>query len=209
MQVSLPPLPYLTNALEPYISRSTLEVHHGKHHAAYVIKTNALAEQADLADKTLAQIIARTAGDEALRALFQNAAQAWNHSFYWDSMRPGGGEMRGEIAARVEADFGGYGPFAEQFSAAAIGQFGSGWAWLVSSGDRLKITHTANADTPLAHGHIPLLAIDVWEHAYYLDYQNRRADYVAAVLKNLLNWDFANRNLARSRAAEVPKLKSD
>jgi len=201
MQISLPPLPYLTGALEPYISRATLEVHHGKHHAAYVDKTRALAGEAHLADKSLEQIIARTAGDESRRALFQNAAQAWNHAFYWESMRPGGGEMRGEIATRIEGDFGGYRAFAEAFSAAAIGQFGSGWAWLVLSGDTLKVTHTANADTPLAHGEIPLLTVDVWEHAYYLDYQNRRADYVAAVLKSLLNWDFADRNLKRHRAA--------
>jgi superoxide dismutase, Fe-Mn family len=201
MQISLPPLPYPSDALEPFVSRSTLEVHHGKHHRGYVDKVNALAEQAHLADKSLEQIVVRTAGHDNHRALFQNAAQAWNHAFYWDSLRPGGGAPRGDIAVRIETDFGGYGHFAEQFAAAAVGQFGSGWAWLVLSGDALKITHTANADTPLAHGQIPLLTVDVWEHAYYLDYQNRRADYVAAVLKNLLNWDFANANLTRHRAA--------
>lgn len=201
MSISLPPLPYPSDALEPHVSRSTLEVHYGKHHRGYVDKVNVLAEQAHLADKSLEQIVARTAGQESHRALFQNAAQAWNHAFYWDSLRPAGGKLQGDIATRIEADFGGYGAFVEQFAAAAVGQFGSGWAWLVLSGDVLKVTHTANADTPLAHGQIPLLTVDVWEHAYYLDYQNRRADYVAAVIQNLLNWDFANANLIRHRAA--------
>jgi Fe-Mn family superoxide dismutase len=201
MPIALPSLPYLQSALEPYVSRATVDVHYNKHHAAYVEKTNALAVQAKFQDLSLEQIIARTAGQESHRALFQNAAQAWNHSFYWESLTPHGGDMRGDIAARIEADFGGYGAFADQFTAAATGQFGSGWAWLVLSGDTLKVTHTSNADTPLAHGEIPLLTVDVWEHAYYLDYQNRRGDYVTAVLKHLLNWDFANRNLIRHRAA--------
>jgi Fe-Mn family superoxide dismutase len=210
MPISLPPLPYLNSALEPYISRATLAVHHGKHHAGYVEKVNLLAEPAHLADKTLEQIIARTAGEETHRALFQSAAQAWNHAFYWDSLSPHGGELRGPIAARIEAEFGGYAGFAEQFAEAAVGQFGSGWAWLVVSGGELKVTHTDNADTPLAHGQVPLLTVDVWEHAYYLDYQNRRADYVTAVLKHLLNWDFANRNLIRHRAAaDVLKRQLD
>jgi Fe-Mn family superoxide dismutase len=201
MPISLPPLPYLNSALEPYISRATLALHHGKHHAGYVDKVNALAEEAHLADRTLEQIIARTAGRERHRALFQNAAQAWNHAFYWESLSPNGGKVQGPIATRIEAEFGSSSAFLEQFTAAALGQFGSGWAWLVLSGDTLKIVTTANADTPLAHGQVPLLTVDVWEHAYYLDYQNRRADYVSAILKKLLNWDFANRNLQRHRAA--------
>lgn len=210
MSISLPPLPYLNSALEPYISRATLAVHHDKHHAGYVGKVNALAEQAHLADKTLEQIVTRTAGENCHRALFQNAAQAWNHAFYWESLSPNGGKVQGPIAPRIETEFGSYSAFLEQFTAAAIGQFGSGWTWLVQSGDTLKIVTTDNADTPLAHGQIPLLTVDVWEHAYYLDYQNRRADYVAAILKHLLNWDFANRNLIRHRAAaDVLKRQLD
>src|SRR5262249_35479243 len=130
-----------------------------------------------------------------------DAAQAWNHAFYWRSLRPAGGAPDGEIVERIEAAFGSYDSFAEQFATAANGQFGSGWAWLVLDGDRLTVTTTTNADTPLVHGQTPLLALDVWEHAYYLDYQNRRADYTAAVIKRLLNWDFAGQNLSRRRQA--------
>jgi Fe-Mn family superoxide dismutase len=155
-----------------------------------------------LADQPLERIIQQTAGHDSHRALFNNAAQAWNHAFYWRCLRPkGGGAPDGEIARRINTDLGGYDVFAAQFAAAAGGQFGSGWAWLVLDGNGLKVTQTANADTPLAHGQTPLLTIDVWEHAYYLDYQNRRADYVAAVLAHLVNWDFANRNLGRHGAA--------
>ncbi|MCI0429672.1 MAG: superoxide dismutase [Rhodospirillales bacterium] len=200
MQVILPQLPYAYDALEPHISRSTLEIHHGKHHRAYVEKARTLAAQVRLADQPLERIILQTAGQDRHRALFNNAAQAWNHAFYWRSLRPGGGgEPRGEIAERVKTGLGD--SFVERFAAAATGQFGSGWAWLVLDGDRLEITTTSNADTPLAHGQTPLLAIDVWEHAYYLDYQNRRADYAAAVIQHLLNWDFANRNLSRRQSA--------
>lgn len=205
MQIILPQLPYAYDALEPHISRATLELHHGKHHRAYVEKTRTLAEQLRLADQPLERIIAQTARREAWRALFQNAAQAWNHAFFWRCLRPAsGGAPQGEIAARLDSDLGGYDAFAEQFAAAATGQFGSGWAWLVLDGGLLKITQTANADTPLAHGQTPLLCIDVWEHAYYLDYQNRRPDYVRAVIANLLNWDFANRNLARPKPRGTP-----
>jgi Fe-Mn family superoxide dismutase len=202
MNLALPRLPYAYDALEPHISRSTLEIHHGRHHRAYVEKTVALAKQLRLADKSLERIIEQAADQENLRALFQNAAQAWNHAFYWNSLKPGGGgRPQGEVAERIEADFGGYDSFIARFAAAAAGQFGSGWAWLVLDGDRLEITQTSNADTPLAHGQTALLTIDVWEHAYYLDYRNRRADYVAAVLEKLINWDFANRTLGRRRAA--------
>jgi Fe-Mn family superoxide dismutase len=202
MQITLPQLPYPYDALEPHISRTTLEVHHGKHHRAYVEKVKTLAKEVHLADQPLERIIQQTAGQDTHRALFNNAAQAWNHAFYWRCLRPkGGGAPDGEIARRIDTDLDGYNAFAAQFAAAASGQFGSGWAWLVVDRDQLKVTQTANADTPLAHGQTPLLTIDVWEHAYYLDYQNRRADYVAAVLEHLVNWDFASRNLARHRAA--------
>jgi len=197
MPITLPQLPYPHEALEPHISRTTLEIHHGKHHRAYVEKVNILAKDVPLDDQSLEGIIKQTVGEDRHRALFNNAAQAWNHAFYWRSLAPnGGGAPDGEIGKRIDADFGDYDTFAKQFTAAAIGQFGSGWAWLVLDGDKLKVTTTANADTPLAHGQTPLLVVDVWEHAYYLDYQNRRADYAAVVVEHLLNWDFANQNLA-------------
>jgi Fe-Mn family superoxide dismutase len=202
MQITLPQLPYPYDALEPHISRTTLQFHHDKHHRAYVEKVKTLAKQVRLADQPLERIIQQTAGHDGHRALFNNAAQAWNHAFYWRSLRPGGGgEPDGEIAARIEADFGGYKFLFGKLADAATGQFGSGWAWLVLDGGTLRVTQTANADTPLAHGQIPLLAIDVWEHAYYLDYQNRRADYATAVIEHLINWDFVNRNLSRRNAA--------
>ena len=200
MRASLPQLPYPYDALEPHISQATMELHHDKHHRAYLDKAKALAKQVRLADQPLERIIQQTAGQEVHRALFNNAAQAWNHAFFWRSLRPsGGGEPQGEIAEHIEVDFGGYAAFAEQFAAVAVGQFGSGWAWLVLDNDRLVVTATSNADTPLARGQVPLLAIDVWEHAYYLDHRNRRADYVVGVIGHLLNWDFANRNLDRQR----------
>lgn len=200
MQASLPQLPYPYDALEPHVSRATMELHHDKHHRAYLDKAGALAKQVRLADQPLERIIRQTAGQEFHRALFNNAAQAWNHAFYWRSMRPaGGGEPHGEIAERIKVDFGGYAAFIEQFTAVAVGQFGSGWAWLVLDGDRLAVTATSNADTPLVRDQVPLLTIDVWEHAYYLDHRNRRADYVAGVIGHLLNWDFASRNLDRQR----------
>ena len=206
MPIALPPLPYPYEALEPYISRTTLELHHGKHHKAYVDKTRALAKEVHLADLPLELIIQQTARQERHRVLFNNAAQAWNHAFYWRSLQPGGGgEPDGEIADRIKSDLGGYGAFVEQFAAAAAGQFGSGWAWLVLDGRKLRVIATPNADTPIAHGQIPLLTIDVWEHAYYLDYQNRRAEYADALIKHLINWDFANKNLSRRRAGvEAP-----
>jgi Fe-Mn family superoxide dismutase len=200
MQITLPQLPYPYDALEPHISRITLEIHHGKHHRAYVEKVKILASEVHLADQPLERIIQQTAGQDRHRALLNNAAQAWNHAFYWRSLRPGGGgEPQGELAERMHTDLGGYGSFVEQLAAAATGQFGSGWAWLVLDRNKLKVTQTPNADTPLAHGQTPLLTIDVWEHAYYLDYQNRRADYAAAVIEHLINWDFASRNLSRRR----------
>lgn len=211
MNFTLPQLPYAYDALEPHISRLTLEVHHGKHHRAYVEKAKALAKEVRLADQPLERIIQQTAGQDSHLALFNNTAQAWNHAFYWRSMDPnGGGRPNGEIATRIESDFGGYDTFAKHFAAAAAGQFGSGWAWLVLDGDKLKVLTTANADTPLAHGQTPLLTIDVWEHAYYLDYQNRRPDYAASVIGHLINWDFANRNLNRcNESSGEPKLRTE
>jgi Fe-Mn family superoxide dismutase len=207
MAIELPKLPYAMNALEPHISSRTLEFHHGKHHKAYVDKTNSLIAGTDLADKPLEELIAIAAPRKAKATLFNNAAQAWNHTFLWHSMKPnGGGKPQGPIAERIERDFKSYDAFAEAFKTAAVNQFGSGWGWLVLNGDKIEIIATANADTPIAHGKTPLLTMDVWEHAYYLDYQNRRPDYVSIFLEKLVNWDFANENLSqagrRSAAAE-------
>jgi Fe-Mn family superoxide dismutase len=210
LQVALLPLPFRYEALEPYISRTTLAVHHNKHHQAYVKKTQALAKEAGLDDRPLESIIQLTAADEHRRALFNNAAQAWNNAFYWRSLRPnGGGKPYGEIAACIDADLGGYGSFAAQLSSAATGQFGSGWAWLVMDDGKLRILNTSNADTPMVHHQIPLLVIDVWEHAYYLDYQNRRAEYADMVIKKLINWDFANRNLSRRESESLADRDGD
>lgn len=198
MTLSLPELPYAYNALQPHISHATLVFHHGKHHRAYVEKTNELAAEAHLTYQPLESIIAKTAGRPAYQELFNNAAQACNHSFYWNSLRPGGGGYpHGEIARQIVTDFGDYPTAVKNLTDAVMGLFSSGWVWLVLDGDRLKITSTSIADTPLAYGQTPLLAIDVWEHAYYLDYQNDRAAYAAAVIKHLLNWEFANQNMSR------------
>lgn len=203
MVFKLAPLPYATTALEPHISAKTLEFHHGKHHAAYVKKLNELIEGTKYAAMSLEQIVKATAaagastGDEKSAAkIFDNAAQAWNHDFYWQSMSAkGGGKPQGALAEAIVRDFGSFDDFAAKFKAAATGQFGSGWAWLVQAHGKLVIAKTANADLPLAHGQQALLAMDVWEHAYYLDYQNRRPDYVAAFLGKLANWQFAAANL--------------
>ncbi len=204
MQITLPKLPYAYSALEPHISRATLELHHDKHHRAYVEKTRALAKEVYLQDQTLESIIRKTSGQERHAPLFNNAAQAWNHAFYWRSLKPsGGGKPHGAIADRLSADFGSYESFAQQLASAATNRFGSGWAWLVLDGTALKIVSTSNADTPLAHSQVPLLTIDVWEHAYYLDRQNRRAEYIAAVIGHLLNWDFANQNLQQRKPQGV------
>jgi Fe-Mn family superoxide dismutase len=210
LQITLPPLPFPYEALEPYISRTTLTVHHTKHHQAYVQNTLALAKEAGLDDRPIESIIQLTAVDDHRRVLFNNAAQAWNHAVYWRSLRPGGGgKPYGEIAACIDADLGGYESFAAQLSAAATGQFGSGWVWLVMDDGNLRIVNTSNADTPIVHHQMPLLVIDVWEHAYYLDYQNRRAEYVDMVIKHLINWDFANRNLSRRDSSESLAVLND
>ena len=198
MAFELPPLPFEKNALEPHISAETLEYHHGKHHNAYVVNLNNLIKGTDLEGQSLEAIVKASAGDAAKAGIFNNSAQVWNHTFYWNSMKQnGGGLPSGAIAAKIDADFGSYDKFVEQFKAAATTQFGSGWAWLVVGADgKLAVTKTGNADTPIVHGQKPLLTIDVWEHAYYLDFQNRRPDYISTFLDKLVNWDFANANLA-------------
>lgn len=192
----LAPLPYELSALEPHISANTLSFHYGKHHQAYVTNLNNLITGTPLADATLEQIIHATAGKEDMIGIFNNAAQVWNHTFFWNSMKPqGGGHPTGELQTMINAAFGSYETFAAEFKAAAVSQFGSGWAWLVLQNGSLKIMKTANADLPMAHGAIALLTCDVWEHAYYLDYQNRRPDYVDTFLSHLVNWDFVGENL--------------
>jgi len=196
MSFELPPLPYAKDALQPHISERTLEFHYGKHHQAYVTNLNNLVAGTELADATLEDVIRAAAGKPDKAGIFNNAAQVWNHTFYWHSIAPGGGGApKGDIADLIKDSFGGHDAFAEAFKTAAATQFGSGWAWLILDGGKLKVTKTGNADTPLAHGEKALLTIDVWEHAYYLDYQNRRPDYIATFLASLVNWDFANRNL--------------
>jgi len=196
MAINLPELPYAKDALAPYISANTLEFHQGKHHKTYVDNLNKLIAGTDLEAKSLEEIIKIAAQDPAKAGIFNNAAQSWNHSFYWKCLKPqGGGAPTGAIAAKINATFGSHDKFVEELKNAGTTQFGSGWAWLVVDGSDLKITKTPNADTPLAHGQKALLTIDVWEHAYYLDYQNRRPDYLAAVIQNLINWDFVNANL--------------
>lgn len=196
MTITLPDLPYAKDALEPHIGAKTLEIHHGKHHQAYVTNLNNLIKDTPLAGKSLEEIIKASAGDAAKAGIFNNSAQVWNHTFYWHSMKPGGGgKPTGDIAKKIDADFGSYDKFVEEFKAAGATQFGSGWAWLVLEGGKLKVTKTPNADLPMVHNQTALLTMDVWEHAYYLDYQNRRPDYISTFLDKLVNWDFANKNL--------------
>jgi Fe-Mn family superoxide dismutase len=193
MAIQLPDLPYAKDALAPVISANTLDFHYGKHHRAYVDNLNKLIAGTPFEKESLEAIIKKTAGDAAKAGIFNNAAQIWNHSFYWRCLKPGGGGApTGEVAAKIAAAWGSYDKFAEELKTAGMTQFGSGWAWLVSDSGQLKIVKTANADTPIAHGLNPLLTLDVWEHAYYLDYQNRRPDYLTAVIGKLINWDFVN-----------------
>ena len=196
--IVLPPLPYADNALAPVISANTIGFHYGRHHRGYLDNLNKLIGGTAFADMPLEKIVAATAGKADQTAIFNNAAQTWNHTFYWQSLRPGGGgEPPAALKQRIEAAFGSVDACRKELSAAAVGQFASGWAWLVADQGNLKVTKTGNADTPLTTGLKPLLTIDVWEHAYYLDYQNRRADFVNAVIDKLLNWQFAEANLAR------------
>jgi len=192
---TLPPLPYADNALDPVISANTLGFHYGKHHKTYVDNLNKLITGTDVADLSLEEIIRSTAGKADKTGIFNNAAQVWNHTFYWNSLSPnGGGEPSAALKQKIEASFGSVEACKKELATAATTQFGSGWAWLVKDGDKLQVTKTSNADLPLTKGMKPLLTIDVWEHAYYLDYQNRRVDYVNAVLNKLINWGFAADN---------------
>lgn len=192
----LAPLPYADNALEPVISAHTMSFHYGKHHKAYVDNLNKLVADTALAGQSLENIIVATAGQADKAGIFNNAAQVWNHMFYWHSLSPkGGGEPPAVLKQKIEASFGSVDACKKELANAAVTQFGSGWAWLVQEGDKLAIAKTSNADSPLTKNSRPLLTIDVWEHAYYLDYQNRRPDYVNTILDKLINWEFAAANL--------------
>ena len=194
--IELPDLPYTLDALSPHISSDTLSIHHGKHHNSYVSKLNSIIEGTDLEALDLETIIKRSAGNADHTLAFNNAAQIWNHTFYWNSMTPGGGGApTGEIAALIDKSFGSFDEFRLEFETTAASQFGSGWVWLVGDRRKLEIMSTGNADLPLAQGKNALLTMDVWEHAYYLDYQNRRLDYTGSFLNHLVNWEFANQNL--------------
>ncbi len=196
MTISLPELPYARNALVPHISEETLNFHYGKHHNAYVVNLNKLIEGTELAKKSLEQIIKISVNDASKVGIFNNAAQIWNHSFYWKSMSPnGGGKPTGVVLTQIKADFGSYENFVTEFKNAGATQFGSGWAWLVLEDGKLKVTKTSNAATPLTTNAKPLLTMDVWEHAYYLDYQNARPTYMDVFLDKLVNWDFVEQNL--------------
>ncbi|MEZ5141788.1 MAG: superoxide dismutase [Acidimicrobiales bacterium] len=192
MPFELPPLPYAMDALAPHISQETLEYHYGKHHQTYVTNLNNLVAGTDDENASLTDIIMKAEG-----GLFNNSAQVWNHTFYWSSMKPGGGgEPTGEVADRINGAFGSYAAFRDEFAKAATTQFGSGWAWLVDDGSGLKVTQTANADLPMKHSQKALLTIDVWEHAYYIDFRNARPNYISTFLDHLVNWDFVAENLA-------------
>ena len=192
MSYSLPDLPYAKDALVPHMSAETFDYHHGKHHAAYVNKLNALTEGTEYTGKSLEELIKTTDC-----GLFNQAAQVWNHTFFWNSMKPeGGGAPTGDLAAAIDRDFGSLDGFKEAFSNAAAGRFGSGWAWLVKDGDKLAVVSTANAGNPLTDGQTPILTLDVWEHAYYVDYRNARPKFIDAFLNNLVNWEFAAKNFA-------------
>jgi Fe-Mn family superoxide dismutase len=197
--LTLPPLPWPENALEPVISAKTISFHYGKHHKTYVETANKLIVGTELADLPLEEIVRATAGKSDRVGIFNNAAQAWNHGFYWKSLKPkGGGEPPAALKSKMDAAFGSVDACKKELVNAAVQQFGSGWAWLVLEGDKLKIIKTGDAETPIAHNRKPLLTIDVWEHAYYLDYQNKRVDYANALVDKLANWEFAAQNLGRA-----------
>ena len=196
MAFTLPPLPYAKNALAPHISEQTIEFHYGKHHQTYVTNLNNLVQGSENESENLEDLIKMSAGKADMVGIFNNAAQVWNHTFFWNCMKPnGGGQPTGVLLEKINASFGSYEKFAADFKQAALTQFGSGWAWLVQDGNDLKITKTANADLPMAHGQQALLTCDVWEHAYYLDYQNRRADFVQTFLDHLVDWNFVEKKL--------------
>ena len=200
MAFELPPLPYDYDALDPYISAKTLEFHHDKHHAGYVTNLNNLTKDTPLANKSLEEVINETANDSSKAGIFNNAAQVWNHTFYWHSLKKnGGGQPSGELAEKINSSFGSFDEFKKQFKDAGATQFGSGYAWLVLDKGDLKVLKTPNAVTPITNGQIPLVTADVWEHAYYLDYQNRRPDYLQTFLDNLVNWDFVAEQYAKAK----------
>jgi superoxide dismutase, Fe-Mn family len=193
MAFSLPPLPYAKDALSPHISAETLDYHYGKHHQAYVTNLNKLIEGKPEEKKSLEEIIVTSEG-----GLFNNAAQNWNHTFYWGSMKPhGGGQPKGDLLAAITRDFGSFDKLKEEFSNAAATLFGSGWAWLVLQNGKLSVTKTADADLPMKHGQKALLTLDVWEHAYYIDFRNARPKYIETFLTSLVNWDFVGENLKK------------
>jgi Fe-Mn family superoxide dismutase len=209
MPLALPSLPYAYDALVPYISKETLELHHGKHHRAYVDNVNKLIKDTKLASLDLENLMMAATRDPSLKTLLNNAAQAWNHAFLWRSLRPAGGRIpTGALAERISVDFGSYERLVERLVLAATTQFGSGWAWLVLDVTGLQVVQTSNADTPLLHEKMPLLTIDVWEHAYYVDYRNRRDAYVKAVVDHLLDWEFAEANLKRATAIASKRIAS-
>lgn len=195
MSFELPALPYAKDALAPHMSAETFDYHHGKHHLAYVNKLNELTAGKPEANKSLEELIRTTEG-----GLFNQAAQVWNHTFFWSCMKPaGGGEPTGDLADAIRRDFGSYADFKTKFAAEAVGRFGSGWAWLVKDGDKLAITNSMNAGNPMTEGKTPLLTLDVWEHAYYIDYRNARPNFITAFLDHLVNWDFAAANLRAAK----------
>lgn len=192
MIFELPPLPYQLNALEPYISEQTMSYHYGKHHKAYIDNLNKLIKDTKFENMPLEEIIVETAGKNEFSGVFNNAAQTWNHTFFWNTMKPnGGGEPSGELKKKIDRDFGSYDKFKTEFTTAATSQFGSGWAWLAEdkNNGKLVVMKTTNGDNPIAHGLIPIIGLDVWEHAYYLDYQNRRIDYINNYLDHLVKWN--------------------
>ncbi len=205
MAFTLPDLPYNKDALAPHVSSETLDFHHGKHHNAYVSKLNDAIKGTEYEKQSLEDIICNTVDDADKAGIFNNAAQVWNHTFYWNSMKPqGGGAPSGAIANKIKEDFGSIENFTEAFKTGGAGQFGSGWAWLVLNKDhKLEVVKTSNAHNPITEGKTPLLTMDVWEHAYYLDYQNRRPDYIGTFLEQLVNWDFANENLQKAEKAQA------
>lgn len=200
MTIALPPLPYAKNALEPHVSARTLEFHHGAHHKAYVDTTNKLIQSTPDEGKSLEELVRDTAGKAKSKKLFNNAAQAWNHNFFWQCMTPdngGGSPPSGDLAGKIDQSFGSYDNFRKKFLETATTQFGSGWTWLLAEKVKLQIVSTANAEIPMTSGKVPLLTCDVWEHAYYLDYQNKRAAFVEAFLDHLLNWQTVAHRLER------------
>ena len=201
MAFELPDLPYDYEALAPYMSAKTLHLHHDKHHQAYVTNLNNLIEGTEFAGKSLEDIVTGSYGDAAKQGIFNNAGQHWNHNLFWRIMKKGGGgNPGGELAKRIDDSFGSFEAFKEQFKTAGVTQFGSGWAWLALGGDQLKVVKTPNGENPLVHGMRPILGIDVWEHAYYVDYENRRPEYLAAFLNNLVNWDEVEAELHKALA---------